>query len=78
MALGWRRWSFFFVVIGANAILIYVASKFIDFKFTTAFFLDGLAKHLGSFEPVLLALGLVAIKWLLLLYLYRNRVFLRV
>lgn len=76
--LGYRRWAFFFVVIGSNAILIYVAQRFIDFKFTTKFFFGGLAAHLGSFEPVLLAMGVVAIEWLCLLYLYRNRILLRV
>ena len=28
---GWRKWAFFFVVIGANAITIYMACRFIDF-----------------------------------------------
>ena len=76
--LGFRRWAYFFVVIGANAITIYVAVRFIDFGFTTRFFLGGLAGHLGSFGPVLLAMGLVTGEWLLLWYLYRNRIFLRV
>lgn len=76
--LGYRRWAFFFVVIGANAITIYVARQFINFSYTTDFFLGGLARHLGGFGPVSLAMGLVAIEWLLLLYLYRNRIFLRV
>jgi predicted acyltransferase len=76
--LGWRRWAFFFVVIGANAITIYVALRFIDFPYTTRFFLGGLARVLGGFGPVLLAMGVVALEWLLLLYLYKKRIFLRV
>jgi predicted acyltransferase len=76
--LGYRRWAYFFVVIGANAILIYIAPRFIDFPYTTRFVVGGLARHLGSFAPVLLAMSLVGIKWLCLLYLYRKRIFLRV
>ena len=30
--LGFRRWAFFFTVIGANAITIYVVPRFIDFR----------------------------------------------
>lgn len=76
--LGYRRWAYFFVVIGANAILIYAALKFIDFGYTTRFLFGGLARHVGSFEPVLLPMGLVAVEWFFLWILYRNRVFFRV
>ena len=30
--LGWRKWTFFFQVIGVNSITIYLAQKFIDFS----------------------------------------------
>jgi predicted acyltransferase len=76
--LGWRRWAFFFTVIGANAILIYVVPRFIDFEKIARFFLGGVIRHTGSFGPVVLALGVLAAEWLLLLYLYRRRLFLRV
>jgi hypothetical protein len=35
-------------------------------------------RHAGAFGPVVAALGVVAAEWLLLLYLYRRRLFLRV
>src|SRR5262245_5746730 len=76
--LGFRRWAFFFTVIGANAITIYVVPRFIDFGKVSQFFLGGVAAHAGSFGPVVLALGVLAGEWLLLLYLYRRRIFLRV
>jgi predicted acyltransferase len=38
----------------------------------------GLGRLSGSFRPVVVPLGAVAIEWLLLLYLYRKRIFLRV
>jgi predicted acyltransferase len=76
--LGFRRWAFFFTVIGANAITIYVASHIIDFSGIAHFFLGGVARHSGSFAPVVLALGVLAVQWLFLLFLYRKRIFLRV
>jgi predicted acyltransferase len=75
--LGFRRWAFFFTVIGANAITIYVVPRFIDFPKIANFFLGGVVRHAGSFAPVAAALAVLAVKWLFLLYLYRKRIFLR-
>jgi predicted acyltransferase len=76
--LGWRAWAFFFVVIGANAITIYVGHRFIDFQKMSAYFLGGVARHAGDFGPVVLTAGVVLAEWLFLYYLYRRRLFLRV
>ncbi|MDR3639350.1 MAG: DUF5009 domain-containing protein [Isosphaeraceae bacterium] len=81
--LRWRRWAFFFVVIGANAITIYVVPRFVDFRKMAQFFLGGLYRLAGEhvsadFQSVLMAAGILAAEWLFLLYLYRNRIFLRV
>lgn len=81
--LKWRRWAFFFIVIGANAITIYVVPRFVDFKKIAQFFLGGIYRLAGThvspqFETVLVAVGFLAAEWLFLLYLYRNRIFLRV
>jgi predicted acyltransferase len=76
--LGWWRWAFFFIVIGSNAIFIYVAPAFLDFGRMAHFLVGGLARHAGTFGPVVMDAGVLAVKWLLLLYLYRKRLFLRV
>jgi predicted acyltransferase len=76
--IGFRAWSFFFVVIGVNAITIYIASRIIPFSQISQFLFGGAARLSGSFGPVLLAIGTLAIEWLLLLHLYRNKLFLRV
>ena len=76
--IGLRSWAYFFVVIGVNAITIYVASRIIPFPQISQFLLGGAARLSGSFGPVLLAIGTLAVEWLLLLHLYRNRIFLRV
>jgi predicted acyltransferase len=76
---GYKRWSFFFVVIGVNAITIYVGQNIVDFGQIARFFLGGVA----SFAPpaagaVVLAAGAVAARWLVLRFLYAKGVFLRV
>jgi hypothetical protein len=76
--LRWRAWAFFFVVIGANAVTAYLLPDVIDFKRIGHFFLGGMERHARAFGPVVAALGVLAAEWLLLLYLYRRRLFLRV
>jgi predicted acyltransferase len=76
--LGWRAWAFFFVVIGANAITIYVGQRFIDFEKLANFFFGGAIRLAGTFGPVIAAAGALLAKWLVLLYLYRQKLFLRV
>ncbi len=76
--LGWKRWSYFFAVIGANAITIYMLPRFVDFQFTADALLEGMAELSGDFAPVLMAFGVLALKWLFLDLLYRNRIYLRV
>lgn len=76
--LGWQRQVFFFTVIGANAITIYCLQRCFDFGKTADFFCGGLAGLAGDWKPVVAGLGVLAVKWLLLLFLWRQRVFLRV
>ncbi len=75
---GYRRWPLFFVVIGMNPITIYFLDGFVNFDGMSQFFLGGLAGHAGLLMPVVLPLGALTIKWLLLHFLYRHRVFFKV
>ncbi|MFA5292331.1 MAG: DUF5009 domain-containing protein [Phycisphaerae bacterium] len=74
---GYRKWAFFFVVIGTNAILAYWLgrSSIIDFQSIADFFILGIASRSGIFRPLLSALGLMIIQWLMLLFLYRHKIF---
>jgi predicted acyltransferase len=76
--LKFRAWAFFFVVIGVNAITIYIAGRIIPFDEIARFFLGGTVKYSGTFGPVILSVGTVVLEWLFLLHLYRNKIFLRV
>jgi predicted acyltransferase len=73
-----RRWAFPFVVIGMNAITIYVAYHFVPFREISNGLLGSLASHLGRGGPALVEFGTVALVWLLLYHMYRQKIFLRI
>jgi predicted acyltransferase len=72
---GHRRWAFFFVVIGMNAITIYVLAGIVNFDHIAELLVQGVAAHAGVLEPLVLPLGIVGVEWLLLWFLYRHRIF---
>lgn len=76
--LGFRKSAYFFVVIGANAIAIYWLPRCVDFDEIAKFFLSGTIRVSGSYGVLIAAIGAVAVRWVLLLVLYRNKIFLRV
>ena len=72
---GYRKWAFFFIVIGMNPITIYFAQNFVDFNRIARFFLDGVAGRVEVLAPLILPFGVLAAKWLFLWFLYRHKVF---
>jgi predicted acyltransferase len=75
--LGFQKWAWVWIVIGANAITIYMLQEFVPFDSVSEFFFRGLASLNGSASAWILAGGALLLKWLLLVFLYRNRIFLR-
>lgn len=76
---GYKRWTFFFRVIGMNSITIYMAQSIMDFSKINRFFLGGIADKLPpEWGAVILSSGYVAVCWLFLYFLYRKQVFLKV
>ncbi|WP_419189446.1 acyltransferase family protein [Stieleria marina] len=76
--LAFHRLAFFWVVIGMNAITIYVGQRIVNFHDIAQFFFGGLANLAGESSGLVLLIGILAIKWLLLFFMYRHRIFLRV
>jgi predicted acyltransferase len=77
--LGYRKWAFFFSVIGMNSILIYLSGHFIDWKYMTAGFFYWVGQIVASpYNTVALVFCFLAVKWAFLYFLYRKKVFLRV
>jgi predicted acyltransferase len=75
---GYKKWAFFFVVIGVNPITIYFLQEIVKFDDIAAFFVRGFAQHTGQFELLILPLAAFAAKWLLLVFLYRHRIFFKI
>jgi len=74
----YRKWAFPFIVIGMNAIGVYVATHLIDFGHISDGLVGGLAEHLGHAGPFVVQFSALLIVWLILFYLYRKKTFLRV
>ena len=74
---GYTKWAFPLVVIGMNAITIWVGQRLIDFEFTANALFLGFSKYLGILAPVFLAFSVLAIKWLFLWFLYKRKIFLK-
>jgi len=75
----YRKWAFFFVVIGLNPITIYLVNRIINFRSATNFFFGGLIKVLPeNWAELINGIGIVTIGWLFLYILYRKKMFLRI
>jgi len=72
---GFSRWAFPFRVIGTNAIAAYLLCRFVSFPALSKVFFGGVASLLGRYEEMVLALGAVALLWIILHFLYRHKVF---
>ena len=79
---GWKRWAFPLVVIGMNSIAIYCLAHLID-----GFIISSLKTHLGqnvfkmfgdTFAPLVQGTMVLTVFWLILYWMYRRRIFLRV
>ena len=75
----WRRWTFFFRVIGMNSITVYLLQRIVDFNAVSKFFLGGVVELLpAGWAGTIIAAGHVAACWLVLWFLYRKDTFFRV
>jgi predicted acyltransferase len=76
---GYKKWAFYFKVIGMNSILIYMSGHFINWEYTTNGFFKWLGQWVGDpWNIVVMAICYVMIKWLFLYFMYRKKIFLRV
>jgi predicted acyltransferase len=75
---GYRRWAFVFTVIGLNAITIYVLRSQFNLGTIANIFVRGFINYLGPYKPVFFDLSVLAVGWLFLWFLYRQKIFLKV
>jgi predicted acyltransferase len=76
---GYKKWAFFFKVIGMNSILIYMSGHFIDWQFTTTKLFKWLMQLFDNQWGIVAGVVCyIMVKWLFLYFLYKKKVFLRV
>jgi len=76
--LGFRKWAFGFVVIGTNAIAVYMATHLINFRNIGGVFVEGLEKYAGNWYSLIYALAGFAVVWLILWWMYRKKTFVKI
>ena len=77
---GHHKWAFPFKVVGMNSITIYMAMEFVSFSLTAKLLLGGVMKLMPSEAAANLILyrGIFMLRWLLLYFLYKKKIFLKV
>jgi predicted acyltransferase len=77
--LGYKKWAFFFKVIGMNSILIYVSGRVIDWEYANNGLFTWLFQLSGEpYDAVVKAIFYVLVQWGFLYFLYKKNVFLRI
>lgn len=75
----YKKWAFFFVVIGLNPITIYLTERIVNFRAATGFLFGGFVSLMpASWAPLIEGIGVTAIGWIFLYILYRKKIFLKV
>jgi len=75
---GFKKWAFGFVVIGMNAIAVYMATRVFDFRRIGDIFVGGLDKWCGQWNGFIQAVAGFAVVWLILWWMYRKRSFIKI
>jgi len=74
---GWKKWSFFFRVIGMNSIFIYLLYDLVDISKTSKY-LFGWTVLWGNFGQIISIVGGIMLVWSLLYFMYKKNIFIRV
>lgn len=74
-----RKWAFFFVVIGMNPITIYLAGRIISFRHASDFFFGAFSDLFPEvWSQFLGGAGVTAVGWVFLYILFKKKIFLKV
>jgi len=78
---GYKKWTLFFRVIGTNSIFIYliVAGNLLNIGYTTTSLIGWILKPMGvNSGQLVLTIGNITLAWLLLYFMYRKNIFIKV
>ena len=77
--LKWQRWAFFFVVIGTNAIIIYLASSLVNWQYLANSLFGGVVASVPSDAKALVqVIALLTVQWCVLYWLYKRNIFIKI
>ena len=77
---GLRFWALAFVVVGANPLAIYLGRKFFDLNYTRDFFFgDAITRFVpDAYQTLATTCAGLLVGWLILLWLYRRRIYIKI
>ena len=74
-----HRLSFVFIVIGCNAIIIYLASSLVKWEYLASSLFGGVIRAMPlDIQPLMSAIALLLVQWLLLYWMYKRGIFIKV
>ena len=74
--LGYRKWGFVLVVIGMNALAVYLCNTVTRLHEIVGIFAKAPAAAMGPVGPLFAALGFFAVEWGILYWMYKRKIFL--
>lgn len=76
---GYKKWAFFFRVIGMNSILIYLSGTVIKWAYASKALLGWMEQLAGPpFDAVMAILSILIVKWMFLYFMYQKKIFLKI
>ncbi|WP_374702316.1 transmembrane glucosamine N-acetyltransferase NagX [Shewanella sp. GutCb] len=73
------RWAFPFIVIGCNAIVIYLATSIVNWQYTADSLFGGVIKWFPvSAQSLIAVIALLLVQWLVLYWMYKRSIFIKV
>jgi predicted acyltransferase len=75
---GLKKWAYGFVVIGTNAIFVYMVTHLVNFRSVASVFVEGLDKFVGPWKDFIHAVAGFALVWLVLFWMYRKKTLIKV
>lgn len=75
--LDYRKWAFFFIVIGMNSIAVYMAMMLFNFSQVGNIFVGSLLPRIGVWDDFVSATAAMAVTWLILYWMYRTKTFIK-
>jgi len=75
----YKKWTFFFVVIGMNPLTIYLTERIVNFGSTTEFFFGGITALFPlTWVPLINGIGITTVAWVFLYILFKKKIFLKI